>query len=163
MAHANWVIGESFNEVTLRSVARKKECSTQELVTVGRYPAQARGGVSRRQHLQERELGRRSSCCPWCILPPPPTPATPQAGRNALYDHLNSDPLLSQISYWFSKTCQTPEAGWVPRSRTLQDHAKTESRAEKEGGSSGDKPEVTHLWQLQLFSLSFSYLPEYTV
>lgn len=63
MAHANWVIGGELNEVTLRSVARKKECSTQELVTVGRHPAQARGGVSRRQHLR-RELGRRSSCWP---------------------------------------------------------------------------------------------------
>ena len=42
MAHANWVIGGELNEVTLRSVARKKECSTQELVTVGRHPAQAR-------------------------------------------------------------------------------------------------------------------------
>ena len=39
MAHANWVIVGEFNEATLRRGARKKKCSTQELVTVGRYPS----------------------------------------------------------------------------------------------------------------------------
>ena len=136
-----WLIGGEFNEATLRRVARKKECSTQELVTVGRHPAQARGGMSRRQHLW-RELGRSSSCWPWWDSPLHHQPLPPPGQEGTSYDSLDSDPpfLKPLID---SPTCQTPGAGWVPRSRMSPSGQVCQKREQSREGRriSGDKPE----------------------